>query len=79
MRNQTGGVTERCHLGPGRGYSPSQGSIEMASLELKTDRGVAQPDQAEMVQPHTQMQLKQSSCSGLCLFLYPLLKKFGFG
>lgn len=39
-----GGVTERCHLRPGRRYSPSQGSIEIASLELKTDRDAAQPE-----------------------------------
>lgn len=31
----------------------------MASLELKTDRDVAQPGQAEMVQRHIQMQRRQ--------------------
>lgn len=68
-----GGVTERCHLRPGRRYSLSQGSIEIASLELKTDRDAAQPEQAETVQRHIWKQLKQrSSCSGVCAFLCPL-------
>lgn len=66
------GVTARRHLSPGRWYSPSQGSTERASLELKTDRDVAQADQAEKVQRHSQMALKQrSSCSGMCVFLCP--------
>lgn len=72
-----GGVTERCHLSPGRWYCPSQGSVETASLELKPDRDVAQPDQAEMVQRQIQMELKQrSSCSAISVFLCSLLKNF---
>lgn len=49
-----GGGTERWHLSPGRCYSPSQGSIVIASLELTTDRDVAQADEAEMVRPCVQ-------------------------
>lgn len=58
-----GGVTERFHLSPGHGYSPSQGSIEIASLERKTNSR-SQAHQAEMVHRHIQMELQQrSSCS----------------